>query len=84
MIATGVYVLLIVLVNWGFSVVPLWHGWPPLSLAVGLIFVARDYAQREIGHWIWAAMIGAGAPSGQASETNFRLQHAPPWAPLLG
>ena len=41
------YVGLIVLVNWGFSVVPLVdipgdEKWPPMSLVVGFIFVARD------------------------------------------
>ena len=62
------YIALIVLVNWGFSVVPLldlWTGekWPPMSLIVGLIFVARDYAQREIGHRVIIAMLIAAALS---------------------
>ena len=56
------YVGLIVLVNWGFSVVPLidipgGEKWPPISLVVGLIFVARDFAQREIGHRVIIAML---------------------------
>lgn len=59
------YVVLIVLVNYGFSVVPLvalptGEMWPPMSLAVGLVFVVRDFAQRAIGHWILAAMVVAG------------------------
>ena len=33
---------------------------PPMSLVVGLIFVARDYAQREIGHRVIVAMLFAG------------------------
>ena len=62
------YIALIVLVNWGFTVVPLMEmpggeKWPPMSLIVGLIFVARDYAQREIGHRVIVAMLIAAALS---------------------
>jgi len=62
------YIALIVLVNYGFSVVPLvdmpgGEKWPPMSLVVGLIFVARDFAQREIGHRIVFAMLIAGGLS---------------------
>jgi uncharacterized PurR-regulated membrane protein YhhQ (DUF165 family) len=64
--STLVYIALIVAVNWGFTVVPLVNMpggemWPPLSLAVGFIFVVRDFAQREIGHRVLLAMlVGAG------------------------
>lgn len=59
------YIVLIVLVNVGFTVVPLvslfGEMFPPMSLVVGLVFVARDYAQKEIGHRVIIAMlIGAG------------------------
>lgn len=62
------YVGLIVLVNWGFTVVPLvdlpgGEKWPPMSLVVGFIFVARDFAQREIGHRVIIAMLIAAALS---------------------
>ena len=65
---TALYVVLIVLVNWGFTVVPLvelpgGEMWPPMSLVVGLIFVARDFAQREIGHRVIIAMLAAAAAS---------------------
>jgi uncharacterized PurR-regulated membrane protein YhhQ (DUF165 family) len=65
---TFLYVLLIVAVNYGFTVVPLVKlpdgtMWPPMSLAVGLVFVARDYAQREIGHRVIVAMLAAGVLS---------------------
>ena len=64
---TIAYVALIVLINIGFSVVPLvpvfGEMFPPLSLTVGLIFVARDYAQREIGHKVIIAMLVAGVLS---------------------
>jgi queuosine precursor transporter len=64
MMFTALYVLSVVLVNYGFSVVPLIQlpsgdMWPPMSLAVGFIFVVRDFAQREVGHKIlWAMLIG--------------------------
>ncbi len=66
--SSAFYIGLIVLVNWGFTVVPLvqlpgGEMWPPMSLVVGLIFVARDYAQREIGHRVIIAMLIAAAVS---------------------
>ncbi len=62
---TILYVVLIVTVNWAFTVVPLvalpgGTLWPPVSLVVGFVFVVRDFAQREIGHFVLAAML-AGA-----------------------
>jgi|TARA_R110000822_G_scaffold125765_4_gene260750 uncharacterized PurR-regulated membrane protein YhhQ (DUF165 family) len=61
---TVTYITLIVLVNIGFSIAPLvpmfGEMFPPMSLAVGLIFVARDYAQKEIGHRVIMAMLFAG------------------------
>ncbi|MDA0305280.1 MAG: hypothetical protein O3B76_03205 [Proteobacteria bacterium] len=65
---TTLYIALIVAVNYGFTVVPLvempgGEKWPPMSLVVGLIFVARDFAQREIGHRVIIAMLLAGVLS---------------------
>ncbi len=65
---TLVYIALIVAVNYGFTVTPLialpgGEMWPPMSLIVGFIFVARDFAQREIGHRVIIAMLAAGALS---------------------
>lgn len=54
------YLVSIVLINIGFVHVPLIHGWPPMSVAVGLVFVLRDFAQREIGHKVLLVML-AGA-----------------------
>jgi uncharacterized PurR-regulated membrane protein YhhQ (DUF165 family) len=60
------YVFSVVLVNWLFAVVPpviLPGGevWPPVSLAVGFVFIIRDYAQRAVGHKVLFAMLaGAG------------------------
>ncbi|MGE0650676.1 MAG: VUT family protein [Alphaproteobacteria bacterium] len=66
--STLVYIALIVAVNWGFTVIPLvkmpgGEMWPPLSLAVGFIFVVRDFAQREIGHRVLLAMLVGAALS---------------------
>lgn len=90
---TAAYVAFIVAVNWGFSVVPLvdmWTGekWPPMSLAVGLVFVLRDFAQREIGHKVWFAMGAAGILSylmadpfvALASIVAFVISEAADWA----
>ena len=65
---TALYIGLIVLVNWLFIVVqPVDMGggemWPPVALVVGLIFIARDFAQRVIGHWVLVAMLVAGVLS---------------------
>jgi len=59
---TILYVVLIVAVNWAFTVVPLVQlpggaSWPPVALLVGFVFVARDFAQREIGHRVLLAML---------------------------
>ena len=61
---TLAYVLSIVLVNIGFVYVPMMplfgEMFPPMTLLVGLIFILRDYAQREVGHRVLIAMaVGA-------------------------
>lgn len=60
---SALYLILMVLVNVGFAYVPLIHGWPPMSLAVGLVFVVRDLAQREIGHRVILLMLAGAALS---------------------
>lgn len=90
---TALYVALIVAVNYAFTVVPLvplpgGEVWPPVSLAVGFIFVVRDFAQREIGHWVTIAMLAAGALSyvmaspavAVASVSAFLLSEFADWA----
>ena len=61
---TIAYIVSIVAVNIGFVYIPpvplLGEMFPPMSLVVGLIFIARDFAQREIGHKVLGAMaVGA-------------------------
>ncbi len=90
--AVLVYIVAIVAVNYGFSVVPMlptpWGDmFPPMTFAVGLIFVLRDYAQRQVGHWVLAAMLVAGALSyimadpfvAVASVTAFALAELTDW-----
>lgn len=90
---TIAYVALIVAVNWLFTVLPLidlpgGDKWPPASLIVGLIFVARDFAQREIGHRVIIAMLVAGAISyvmadpyvAAASVAAFLISEFADWA----
>ena len=58
------YVVSILIVNIGFVYIPpvplLGEMFPPMSLVGGLIFILRDFAQREIGHKVLIAM-GIGA-----------------------
>ncbi len=55
------YIGAIALVNVGFVYVPLVDlgplgMWPPMSIAVGLVFVLRDFAQRSVGNWVLPGM----------------------------
>jgi len=65
---TIIYIASIVGVNILFDALPLldtpWGDkWPPGSIVVGLIFVLRDFAQREVGHRVLLAMLGGAAIS---------------------
>ena len=60
----ALYVASIVAVNWMFTAIAPWH--TPMgdlylaNVVVGFIFVLRDYAQREVGHYILFATAAAG------------------------
>jgi uncharacterized PurR-regulated membrane protein YhhQ (DUF165 family) len=62
---TALYVGLMPFINWSFGAVPTsaipdWLGggnFQPLAIVTGLVLVVRDFAQRELKHWIWGAMI---------------------------
>ncbi len=85
------YIALIVLINVCFSYLPAAHfGANEISLAdflVGWIYLARDFAQREIGHWVLLAMgIGtllsfwlADPVIAQASVMAFAVGEAMDW-----
>lgn len=63
--ASALYVGLMPFINWSFAAVPTaaipdWLGggqFQPLAIVTGLVLVVRDFAQRELKHWIWGAMI---------------------------
>ena len=87
----ALYVIAIVAVNWMFTAIAPWH--TPLgdlylaNVVVGFIFVLRDYAQREIGHYILFATAVAGVlpwfmvdPAiAAASITAFILSETADW-----
>jgi uncharacterized PurR-regulated membrane protein YhhQ (DUF165 family) len=90
---TLAYLLLIPLVNWAFSWTPLVElpdggMWSPFSLVVGLVLVFRDFAQREIGHYIFVPLLlGVGisylmAPPAIATASGiaFLVSEAVDWA----
>jgi len=59
------YVGLMPFINWSFAAVPTWPipdwlgggAFQPLAIVTGLVLVVRDFAQRELKHWIWGAMV---------------------------
>lgn len=63
--ALGIYIGLIGLVNWVYVVAPLVeldNGdiWSTADILVGFVFVARDFAQRRVGHHIlWGTLVGS-------------------------
>ncbi|SDH23486.1 VUT family protein [Pelagibacterium luteolum] len=65
--ATALYILSIAFINWLLVLLPpIMIGntaIPPVMLVVGFVFVFRDFAQREIGHWVLLAMVAGGALS---------------------
>jgi uncharacterized PurR-regulated membrane protein YhhQ (DUF165 family) len=90
---TILYIAAIVAVNWAFIVVPpvaLPGGalWPPVSLLVGFVFVLRDFAQREIGHYVLVAMAAgvvlsyfmASPEVAMASAAAFLISELVDWA----
>lgn len=62
---TAVYVALMPLINWSFAAVPTFPiaealgggQFQPLAIVTGLVLVARDFTQREIGHRVLGAML---------------------------
>ncbi len=62
---TALYVGLMPLINWAFAGIPTFPipdmlgggEWHPFTIVTGLVLVVRDFAQREIKHWIFGAML---------------------------
>ncbi len=88
---TAIYISTVVLINWLFLVIPMVPMFgtmiPPVMMVVGFVFVFRDFAQREIGHWVIIAMLVAGLLSywtsapfvAVASVTAFFVSEAIDW-----
>jgi hypothetical protein len=68
---TALYVGLMPVINWAFAgiqTIPIPEdfgggSWHPFTVITGLVLVVRDFAQREIKHWIFGAMIAGLALS---------------------
>ena len=59
---TYLYLVLIPVVNWGFAAVPtvkfpFGGDWNAMTIVTGLILVVRDFAQREVGHFIFIFLV---------------------------
>lgn len=93
-VVTLIYVLLIPFINWSFTWAPMvelpgvrW-AFNPVTIVTGLVLVARDFAQREIGHWVLLAMAVAlgltwatsGGELALASGAAFAISEMVDWA----
>ncbi len=59
---TLAYIFSIFFINWGFVFFPTFElsngtPWAPFTIVVGLVFIIRDFAQREIGHYVLIATL---------------------------
>lgn len=90
---TLIYILLIPFINWSFTWAPMWEVLPnwafnPVTIVTGLVLVARDFAQREIGHEVLIAMLLAlaltwftsGGELALASGLAFLISEIVDWA----
>ncbi len=91
-VLTLVYVLLIPFINWSFTWAPMWEilpGWAfnPVTIVTGLVLVVRDFAQREVGHYVLIAMaialaltaVAAGPELALASGAAFAISELVDW-----
>ena len=90
---TLVYVALIPFINWSFTWAPIWEVLPnwafnPVTIVTGLVLVVRDFAQREVGHYVLIAMAialaltawAAGPELALASGGAFAIAEIVDWA----
>ncbi|BBF79603.1 VUT family protein [Asticcacaulis excentricus] len=59
---TYLYLALIPFINWCFAAVPQIPlpdngSWTPMAIVTGFVLIVRDFAQREIKHWVIAALV---------------------------
>ena len=54
------YIFSVVLVNYSFAMLPTWELFgamvPMATVVVGITFIARDFCQKAVGHWVFVAM----------------------------
>ncbi len=86
------YIASIVLVNWLFVTLPMvptpWGDWTFANIVVGFVFILRDMAQRQLGHYVLLATALGGLltwltvdPSvALASVTAFIIAEMADWA----
>lgn len=87
------YIAIIPLINWGFAIIPTiampdGGQWAPMAIVTGLVLVVRDFAQREIGHWIFIPLFiavalsyfMAGPEIALASGAAFLVSELADWA----
>ncbi len=87
------YVALIPFVNWSFTWAPNWTlfgdvTFNPVTVVTGLVLVFRDFAQRQIGHYVLIAMAialvlsvwVAGPQIALASGIAFAISELVDWA----
>jgi queuosine precursor transporter len=86
------YIGSIVLVNWLFVTLPMvptpWGDWTFANIVVGFVFILRDLAQRQLGHYVLIATAIGGLltwitvdPSvALASVTAFMVAELADWA----
>ncbi|MGE0214055.1 MAG: VUT family protein [Parvibaculaceae bacterium] len=85
------YILSIVLVNWLFVAIPMiptpMGDWTVANVLVGFVFILRDMAQRQLGHYVILATLFAGVLTwfsvdpfvATASVTAFLLSETTDW-----
>jgi uncharacterized PurR-regulated membrane protein YhhQ (DUF165 family) len=89
----GIYIAMIPFVNWSFTWAPNWQlfgdfKFNPVTIVTGLVLVVRDFAQRQVGHSIFFAMLVAlaltvmlaGPNIAVASGTAFFISETVDWA----
>jgi len=80
MLALLIYILTIILVNIGFTLIPpidIGFGlFAPMSIVAGAVFVARDYAQRAVGDVVLVAMIVGCFVSYELADPNVAIASA--------
>ena len=58
---TACYIIMITVINVAFTTLPIYQIWQcdisPMDAVAGIIYLFRDFSQRELGHYVFIAMI---------------------------